>query len=282
MLEPIAHFAHAGGQLLHSSLGNGKVREGLAGNGVAQVPPLYAEEVDRELLGKVMQGSGQELYRVAQPLLDIIARMPPLKASDREAEGSAIGRAAHRGVAEGSRSIRTARAADEDLALILGVEVQQDLPLKETRLQGKRPREPCLLIHGEQALHRAVLHAGVSEYCQLGRHAYPIVSTQRSALRPHPVAIDVGTDRIGKEIVLHISILLAYHVHMALQHYRLAILHAWGGRLAHQHIARRIALGLYSVLFAKVQQILDDLLLPFGGARHPGNFVKILPDRPGF
>ena len=57
----------------------------------------------------------------------------------------------------GAGGVAAARAADVQLALVLGVEVQQDRALEEARLEVVRAGEAGLLVDGEQELERPVL-----------------------------------------------------------------------------------------------------------------------------
>ena len=52
--------------------------------------------------------------------------------------------------------ISSASAADKNLTFIFRIKIQQNPTLQLARLEGKRPRQTCLLINGKQGFQRAV------------------------------------------------------------------------------------------------------------------------------
>ena len=95
---------------------------------------------------------------------------------------------------------------------------------------------------------------------QLDSTANAIVGTQCGAFGCEPFAINVGANGIGVKVEVYVDKLVAHHVHVTLKNHRLAILHAFGGRLANNHVAGFVYAGVKSTALAPVLQIVNHLL----------------------
>ena len=60
-------------------------------------------------------------------------------------------------------SIKAAGAADAELALLLGVEVHEDIPFENTRTELVRPGHTGFLVIGYKHLDRSMLHFRILE-----------------------------------------------------------------------------------------------------------------------
>ena len=174
--------------------------------------------------------------------------------------------------------ILTAGAADADLALLLAVEIDQDLTVDKVRRHLHRSCKSGLLIPGEETLDGTMLDRVRGEDREADCIADPVVSAKRRTASVYPAILDVGLDGVGLKIEVHILILLAHHIHMALEGDARPILIARCGALADQYVACVIHLALQTLLLGKVLQVGDHLLLLLGGARDTGDLVEVVED----
>ena len=186
----------------------------LARNSVAQVTAVEVGKDNLEGVDSVVEEASKELVRVSATLVDVVARVATqqvayLKAYEGVALGSLLGLILH-----SSNGIDTTCAADEELALILRVEVDEVLTSEHALAKAKGTCETCLLVHGEQRLDCGVLQSLVEQYCQRRSHTDTAVSAKRCALGIYPAILDEGADGVVLEVKLHIRALLAYHIHV--------------------------------------------------------------------
>ena len=114
------------------------------------------------------------------------------------------------------------------------------------------------------------------EHCQLDGTTYTVVGTQCGTLGAQPFSVYISLDGILVKVELDIHQLVANHVHVALQDYRLAVLVAGGGGLAYQYVACLVDYSLETMVFTKLLEILNHLLLALGGAWNLIDFSKLL------
>ena len=126
-----------------------------------------------------------------------------------------LGRLLHR-TGKGGDGVDAPGTADEQLALVLGVEVEQIFALQHPFAQLESSRETGLLVDRKERFQRPVLGLRVDQHGQRGGHADAAVGPERGPLGPHPPVGDVGADGVVVEIELHVGILLADHIHMRL------------------------------------------------------------------
>ena len=95
------------------------------------------------------QDAGHHFVGVAAALVDLHAGVSAAQAGDDHLESLVALRHGGFLVFEGDVGVETAGAAHVELAFRLGVEVEQDLALEDTGLEGLGTDHPSLLIHGE-------------------------------------------------------------------------------------------------------------------------------------
>ena len=84
----------------------------------------------------------------------------------------------------------------------------------------------------------------VGQERHLHRHAYSVVGTERSSLRFHPFALNLGLYRVCIEVEREACHLLTNHVHVALDHgYGLVFISFCRG-LTNQYVTRLVLQGL--------------------------------------
>ena len=175
-------------------------------------------------------------------------------------------------------SVKPAGAAHIEFAFGFGIEVEQDVALKQPAFQSESAGHAGFLVGGNQGFHRAVFQGGGLQDRQRGSYAHPVVSAQRGTVGPYPFAVYVGFDRVGQEVVLLVGILLRNHVHVGLQDYPFAVLHARCGRFAHDYIAHLVHLDFDIALLGEFNQESPHLFFMLGRTGLLGHRIEVGPN----
>ena len=131
-------------------------------------------------------------------------------------------------------------AADEDLAVILGVDIDEAFMFEHAILQFHCAGQPCLFVYREKTLDSRVRQVRVGDSGKCHRNTNTIVRTEGGSFGFEPLAIYVGLDRITHEIVLHIPVFLRYHIHVRLQDDALMVFVSGCSRNTHNDVHRFI------------------------------------------
>ena len=91
-------------------------------------------------------------------------------------------------------------------------------------------------------------------------HTDAVVGTKRSPFCLHPLSINISLNGVFREIKLYIAVLLADHIHMALQNDGLTVFEAWSRGLSDDDISHFVPLCVEAELLAEIEQELDHLL----------------------
>lgn len=269
--EPAAECSLAGG-------GDAEEDLGFARDGIAQVAAVEAAQAQGEALPTLPEQAGGRLVRIDSSLVDVVARVSALQVGDADAEEAVVGRGRNGRIAERGQRVDAAGAADEQLALVLGVEVDQVGAREHSLAQSESTREAGLLIDREERLEGSVLDRRVEQRGQRGGHADAAVGAERRALGLDPLPVDAGTDGVVLEVELHVGVLLADHVHVRLEDDRRTVLEARGGGFAHDDVARRILAVFDAVALGERHQEVDDPALLLRGARNLRDGIELFPD----
>ena len=142
--------------------------------------------------------------------------------------------------------------ADEYLSVVLGVEIDETFAMKISVFEFECTCESGLFVHRKEALYSGVCESVVCDSRQAHRHTYSVVATQCGATCFKPIAIYIGLDRIYQEVVFHVTVFLADHVHMGLKDDALVLLVTRSGRHSHNHVQGLVADALYTVPGSKI------------------------------
>ena len=164
-------------------------------------------------------------------------------------------------VSEVGGAVHSTRATGAELALLLGVEVEKDVTLKDTRLEGIGSGHTGLLVVGDKGLKRSVFESLVLKGGKGEGDADAVVRAEGGSLCGHPLPFNLGLDRVGEEIVLCLGGLLRNHVHVSLHDDSLAVLESRSGRNGEYDVAGVILSDIDSMLLSPVQKVLANLLL---------------------
>ena len=164
--------------------------------------------------------------------------------------------------------VDTSGTTDEDLAIIFGVEVDESFGTKHSVFQFHRAGESCLFIDGEKAFDSRVLKFGIGDSSQRHRDTYSVISSEGSAFGFKPFAVNIGLNRIGHEIMGHITVLLAYHVHVRLKDDAFMVFVSRCGRNAHDDIHGLVRHALNMMDCCEILQPFTNLFLMLRGSRY--------------
>mmetsp|Transcript_107774 Transcript_107774/g.347914 ORF Transcript_107774/g.347914 Transcript_107774/m.347914 type:complete len:219 (-) Transcript_107774:200-856(-) len=134
--------------------------------------------------------------------------------------------------------VPTASTANVDTAELLRVQVQQPRRGDHAPVQPKSTSQPRLLVDGEERLdgwQRGIW--ALLQHGQGGGHPDAVVGPQGGARGAEPLAIHAQADGVRVEVVWRVGVLLADHVHVALQHHRLGCLASAAAGANHQQVA---------------------------------------------
>ena len=232
-------------------IGYGNYRVCFAGNGVAQVTTVYFAKVHVVLLGCLAQEAVQQLVGIAAPQVYVAAGVSAFQPLYLHFAAEIPCRYVHFPVGEFGNGIYTSCTADEELAFILGIEVQQNVSVHEAFFQGEGTGQSGLLIHGEEAFDRTVLDAVVGKDSQFGGYTDAIVGSQGRTFGFQPFTVNFGFDRVGQEVVLHVVVLFTYHVDVRLKYDSLAVFHTRSGGFLYQHVSGFVHLRFQLMFFSE-------------------------------
>ena len=137
--------------------------------------------------------------------------------------------------------IEASGAADEQLALVLRVEVDERPGIEEALFQRLGAVHAGLLGNSKQTLDTSGGSAVFKQSKACG-HADAVIGPERRILGNHPPVFYYVTYRVFAEVVLNSGVLFANHVLVGLQHYGGNILLSGSCIPDNQHVARSIAL----------------------------------------
>ena len=118
----------------------------------------------------------------------------------------------------------------------------------------------------------------VGQHGQGGSHTDTVVGTQRRTPCLHPFAIDISLDGVVLEVVFHIAVLLAHHIHVSLQDNRSSPFATRGSLFGNHYVARLVDLGCQILFPGKSQQELTNALLLFRRTGNLSNGIEIVPN----
>ena len=235
-------------------------------------------ELNVEPVGALPQDAGQQLVGVGQVLVDVVAAVAAFQAAHGDAVGSAVFRSGFQFVPHLHDGVHATGAADEDLAFILRVEVEEDTAGEVVRVEFHGASEASLFVDGEDALERTVFHLRVGDDGQGRSHADAVVSAEGRAVGMQPLALDDRLDGVFLEVVLLVAVLLANHVHVGLQDDGLAVFHALGGGHGHDDVAT-VFLDIADVMvFCPLFEVSHHLGFLLRRTRHTEDAVELFPN----
>ena len=174
---------------------------------------------------------------------------------------------------EGGGGVDAAGAAHEELAFVLGIQVDEGFPFEEAGLQREGAVHAGFLGDREQALE---LPGGqvAAEEGEAGGDADAVVRAEGGVLRHHPAVLHLIGDRLGEEVEIEMRVLLAHHVLVGLENEDGHVFLAGGGFLDDHHVAGLVGPALEVALRGEFLQESGHRTFVSGLARNPGDVLE--------
>jgi hypothetical protein len=172
-----------------------------------------------------------------------------------------------------------AGAANVKLAPVFGIQIQQEAAGEQVFRQVVGAVHAGFFVDGEQRLQRRMGDVIAFQHRQHGGHANAVVGAQAGAARAHPAIVgQPGLNRVAEKI-MGVAVLLAHHVHMALQHHGFPFGHAGAGGFADQKIAGGVLRPVQAARAGPAAQVVHHLAFVARGARQSAQRGKVPPQR---
>ena len=192
IVEPVDHLRFAAGRDGHDGLA-------AAGDGVALVAGADPAEI-HVIREDLLHEAGNLLDAIDAPLVDIVAAVAALAATDGEAGNHGTGQQFALTIGKRAHRIHAAGAADAEVALVLVVEVDERLAGDESLLHGTGAVEAGLFRYREEAFEAGMRNRIVVEDGHRRGHADAVVGAEGRVVGDHPAVFDDILDGIGGKI----------------------------------------------------------------------------------
>ena len=168
-----------------------------------------------------------------------------------------------------------AGAGNGEHTLVFRVQIDQLLALKHAQVNAGSAIHAGLFIHSDDHFQRRMGNGSISHQGHGVSKGNAVIAAEGCSLGRNAVAIMGHIQTFGSHINGAIGILLADHIHMALQDHRLMVLHAAGAVLKDDHIVQIILNITQTMLLCKADQIVTDHLGVAGAVGNGADFFKI-------
>ena len=244
----------------------------LAADGVGLVSARDGQELEIVLEFGV-QEADEEPQGVRPLLVDVVAAVAAAAAGEADLHRPV---ALAQGLAlefEGGGGVDAAGAAHEELAFVLGIQVDEGFPFEEAGLQREGAVHAGFLGDREQALELAGGQVAAEEG-EAGGDADAVVRAEGGVLRHHPAVLHLIGDRLGEEVEIEMRVLLAHHVLVGLENEDGHVFLAGGGFLDDHHVAGLVGPALEVALRGEFLQESGHRTFVSGLARNPGDVLE--------
>ena len=152
-------------------------------------------------------------------------------------------------------------------ALVLGIHVQKDVAFDRGQVDGMRTVHADFLGYRADELQPRMAQRLRIQQSQCIGHGDAVIAAERRSLCADVIAVDLQVQAFLLHIFRDAGILLADHVHMALQNDRLLVLIAFGSLFDDDHVVQFVLIDLKSAVLCKFHQVIADCLLMIGRSR---------------
>ena len=217
-----------------------------------------------------------DLVGVGAVLVDLNAGVAALETINSQTDAGAVDSTALASQGDGSGS--TTCAGNGEDALFLGIDVDQGAALQIVQVDDRSAQHANLLVNGDDDFQRRMGNGGVGHQSQSKGNGNAIVAAQSGALGVDIAAIVGDIQALGGHIDGAVGILLADHVHVALDDDGIVILVAAGAILENDHIVGLVLAVAQAVLLGVVHQIVADGLGVAGAMGNGADLLEIFKD----
>ena len=170
--------------------------------------------------------------------------------------------------------VNTSGAANEDLSVILGVDVDEPFGPEHAVLQFHSTRQTRLFVYREETFDSGVSQFFVGDSGQRHGDTDTVVCAEGRSLGFKEISIDIGLDRIFQEVMLYIAVFLGHHIHVRLKDNAFMIFISRRSGYTHDDIHRLIDDTFDTMLRRKILQPTTNTLLVLRWTRHLANLLK--------
>ena len=247
---------------------------------VAALAAVQRDQAQRDLCACLAQSAAEVLDGVGSPEVDLRARVAAQTALglDGQRDEPVVERRARLG--HPHPGVGAPRAADRERAVLLAVEVHEDLAVEQRAVEAVGSLQPDLLGHGHQQLQRAVRGVLVFDQRHHRGDRHAVVGAQRRPVSRQPLAVADQLDAALGGIVRAVGAALADHVEVPLEHQLRRILATARGRHVDDEVARAVGSNRQAALARPGAHVLDDRLLVSRRPCDLRQLLEVLPERP--
>ena len=217
-----------------------------------------------------------DLVGVGTLLVDLHTGMTALEAIHHQADAGAIDGTALAGQGDGSGC--AAGAGNGKDALFLGVDVDEGTALQLMQVCHSSAQHTDLLVHSDDDFQRRMRNGGVSQQSQRKSDGDAVIAAQGGALGVDILTVVGHIQALGGHIDGAVSILLADHIHVALNDDGIVILVTAGAFLEQDNVVGLVLDIAQAVFLGEAHQIIADDLGVAGAVGHGADLFKIFKD----
>ena len=126
-------------------------------DGVVQAASTYLAQIEVILLGSLREEAVKQLIGIGATTVDVVTRMAALQTLHLDAASVIVGWHINVLIGESTHRVNATSAADENLALVFRIKVQQNVTMHEAILYLESAGKARLLVTGEEALDGTML-----------------------------------------------------------------------------------------------------------------------------
>ena len=199
--------------------------------------------------------------------------MAALQTLHRQLHAGAVGHpAGHRQMDGGSGAAGAGHSKD---TLVLRVQIQQSPALQHGQVDDIGAQHTDLLVYGDDHFQRGMRNAAVGKQRQGIRHGNTVIAAQSGSPGEHTLAVMGHIQALPVHVNGAVLVLLADHIHMALEHHGRMVLQTAGAFLEEDHIVALVLDITQTLLPGKGNKIVRNQLGVPGSVRDGTELFKI-------
>ena len=247
----------------------------LARNSVLLRTAINRDDLSSRLFAEKREKSARELICVGSAVLYILSRMTAHKSANSKLNRLLVLSVCTLYIKGTIRAHATRTAYDEEY-LICAVHIYHSSRKDATVIKRLRSVKSYLLRCGEKALNGGMTLESAVKHGKHYRNCDTVVSSKSRSSRSDISVLYKKVESVTVKIVLTADILLADHISVSLQKYRLSVLTACRRWKIYKNVLRVVCIIFKSSRLCELHQILGDLLLVIGSSRYRGYLLKML------
>ena len=169
-------------------------------NGIMQFSSRYRNKLRIIFAPRKIQETRKQFYGIGSFLIDFISRMSPRQVVNLNRNWYVTIFKRKCVIYKRSIGVFTTSTSNKELAFVFRIEIDKIFSFQKSRFQSESSSHSRFLIFCEEAFHWSMLYIRVDGQGQSHSHSYSIISAQSCSFGFHPVAFNIGLNRLGVEI----------------------------------------------------------------------------------